>query len=205
MLPTPSACSSLSWRFRSPASQTLSSCIARARRSWTAPAQKRILYLPMARSACLLLLDASYIVTAHLLYYCMLHWDRLKAVSRTWRLICVGVGLPGCNWQQELFLVRCCRLHSNKTACTCTPLATVHHNKRGCTSKYKLQGMAQRNLVVKSFCDIPMADVEMIFPEKKVYIKPFILIQLVVTVALAIFTIVSTLVQVCIVSACHTA
>lgn len=60
-----------------------------------------------------------------------------------------------------------------------------------------LQGMAQRNLVVKSFCDIPMADVEMIFPEKKVYIKPFILIQLVVTVALAFFTIVSTLVQVC--------
>lgn len=57
--------------------------------------------------------------------------------------------------------------------------------------------MAQRNIVVKSFCDIPMADVEMIFPEKKVYIKPFILIQLVVTIALAIFTIVSTLVQVC--------
>lgn len=56
--------------------------------------------------------------------------------------------------------------------------------------------MAQRNIVVKSFCDIPMADVEMIFPEKKVYIKPFILIQLVVTIALAIFTIVSTLVQV---------
>lgn len=59
-----------------------------------------------------------------------------------------------------------------------------------------VQAMAQRNIVVKSFCDIPMADVEMIFPEKKVYIKPFILIQLVVTIALAIFTIVSTLVQV---------
>ena len=56
--------------------------------------------------------------------------------------------------------------------------------------------MAQRNIVVKSFCDIPMADLEMIFPEKKVYIKPFILIQLVVTIALAIFTIVSTLFQV---------
>ena len=56
--------------------------------------------------------------------------------------------------------------------------------------------MAQRNLVVKSFCDIPMADLEMIFPEKTVYIKPFILIQLVVTVALAFFTIISTLVQV---------
>ena len=61
--------------------------------------------------------------------------------------------------------------------------------------------MAQRNIVVKSFCDIPMADLEMIFPEKKVYIKPFILIQLVVTIALAFFTIVSTLFQVHIASA----
>lgn len=59
-----------------------------------------------------------------------------------------------------------------------------------------LQAMLQRNLVVKSFCDIPMADMEMIFPEKSVYIKPFILIQLVVTVVLAVFTILSTLVQV---------
>lgn len=57
------------------------------------------------------------------------------------------------------------------------------------------KAMLQRNLVVKSFCDIPMADMEMIFPEKSVYIKPFILIQLVVTVVLAVFTILSTLVQ----------
>ena len=48
-----------------------------------------------------------------------------------------------------------------------------------------------------------MADMEMIFPEKKVYIKPFILIQLVVTVVLAVFTILSTLVQVCTSSTCH--
>ena len=41
-----------------------------------------------------------------------------------------------------------------------------------------------------------MADVEMIFPEKKVFIKPFVLIQLVVTVVLAIITVVSTLLQV---------
>lgn len=56
--------------------------------------------------------------------------------------------------------------------------------------------MAQRNIVIKSFSDVPMADVEMIFPEKKVFIKPFILIQLVVTVVLALITIVTTLVQV---------
>lgn len=122
---------------------------------------------------------------------------RLRCVKK-WRLICTKLCLPSCTWRQELVLIRCCHLHSNKTACTCTPLATVHDNTRGCTPKVSiLQGMAQRNLVVKSFCDIPMADVEMIFPEKKVYIKPFILIQLVVTVALAIFTIISTLVQVC--------
>ena len=59
-----------------------------------------------------------------------------------------------------------------------------------------MQGMAQRNIVIKSFSDIPMADVEMIFPEKTVYIKPFVLIQLVVTVVLAIITIVTSLVQV---------
>ncbi|DBA68162.1 TPA: hypothetical protein ACH3X2_013916 [Trebouxia sp. C0005] len=57
------------------------------------------------------------------------------------------------------------------------------------------KGMAQRNIVIKSFSDVPMADVEMIFPEKKVFIKPFILIQLVVTVVLALITIVTTLVQ----------
>lgn len=59
-----------------------------------------------------------------------------------------------------------------------------------------LQGMAQRNIVIKSFSDIPMADVEMIFPEKKVFIKPFVLIQLIVTVVLAVITVVSTLIQV---------
>ena len=62
--------------------------------------------------------------------------------------------------------------------------------------------MAQRNIVIKSFSDVPMADVEMIFPEKKVFIKPFVLIQLVVTVVLAIITVVTTLLQVCRLSLC---
>lgn len=57
------------------------------------------------------------------------------------------------------------------------------------------KGMAQRNIVVKSFSDVPMADVEMIFPEKAVFIKPFVLIQLIVTVILAVITVVTTLIQ----------
>lgn len=36
----------------------------------------------------------------------------------------------------------------------------------------------------------------MIFPEKKVYIKPFVLIQLIVTIVLAFITVFSTLWQV---------
>eukprot|EP00891_Asterochloris_glomerata_P004101 jgi/Astpho2/4101/Aster-01245 len=100
------------------------------------------------------------------------------------------------------------------------------------------QDLARRNLVIKHFADIPMADAEMIFPDKRVllqsaclgsilcfwhesfsclrsqadqpiqipqaelsqsaacrYIKPFILIQLAVTVVLAIVTVFSTLLQ----------
>lgn len=92
----------------------------------------------------------------------------------------------------------------------CSPVLTciasiciMSHGSIDSSTPWWLQGMLQRNLVVKSFCDIPMADMEMIFPEKRVYIKPFILIQLVVTVVLAVFTILSTLVQVCSSSACH--
>ena len=59
-----------------------------------------------------------------------------------------------------------------------------------------LQEIAQRNIVVKSFSNIPLADLEMIFPEKKVYIKPFVLIQLIVTIVLAFITVFSTLWQV---------
>ena len=59
-----------------------------------------------------------------------------------------------------------------------------------------LQGMAMRNMVVKSFHDVPMADMEMIFPEKKVFIKPVVLIQLLVTVVLALITIITTISQV---------
>ena len=75
---------------------------------------------------------------------------------------------------------------------------TKHAKVLSCDSIFLgvVQGMAQRNIVLKSFSDIPMADMEMIFPEKKVYIKPFVLIQLVVTVVLAVITVVTSLVQV---------
>ena len=49
---------------------------------------------------------------------------------------------------------------------------------------------------MKSFSNIPLADLEMIFPEKKVYIKPFVLVQLIVTIVLAFITMFSTLWQV---------
>lgn len=55
-----------------------------------------------------------------------------------------------------------------------------------------LQDIAQRNIVIKSFSNIPLADLEMIFPEKKVYIKPFVLIQLIVTIVLACISVFST-------------
>ena len=79
-----------------------------------------------------------------------------------------------------------------QTACITSWVLTWHIT----ASVAFLQDMAQRNIVVKSFTDVPMADVEMIFPEKKVFIKPFVLIQLVVTVVLAAITVFSTLFQV---------
>ncbi|KAK9809543.1 hypothetical protein WJX73_000179 [Symbiochloris irregularis] len=44
--------------------------------------------------------------------------------------------------------------------------------------------LAKRNIHVKRFDDIPMADTEMIFPDKRVYVKPIVLIQLLVTIIL---------------------
>ena len=42
--------------------------------------------------------------------------------------------------------------------------------------------LARRNIHVKRFIDVPMADVEMIFPDKSIWLKPVLLIQLVVTI-----------------------
>ena len=41
-----------------------------------------------------------------------------------------------------------------------------------------LQEELKRNIHLKRFQDVPLADLEMIFPDKKVYLKPLLLIQL---------------------------
>ena len=54
------------------------------------------------------------------------------------------------------------------------------------------QRLAKRNIHVKRFDDIPMADTEMIFPDKRVYVKPIVLIQLLVTIVLGLVAAVTT-------------
>ena len=41
---------------------------------------------------------------------------------------------------------------------------------------------ARRNVHVKRFADVPMADAEMIFPDKTIWLKPILLLQLIATV-----------------------
>lgn len=55
-----------------------------------------------------------------------------------------------------------------------------------------MQRLAKRNIHVKRFDDIPMADTEMIFPDKRVYVKPIVLIQLLVTLVLGLVAAVTT-------------
>lgn len=40
----------------------------------------------------------------------------------------------------------------------------------------------KRNIHIKRFVDVPLADLEMIFPDKRVYLKPLLLLQLFVTI-----------------------
>ena len=44
-----------------------------------------------------------------------------------------------------------------------------------------LQGLERRNLIIRQYDDIPLADTEIVFPEKKIYIKPVTIIQLFIT------------------------
>ena len=55
-----------------------------------------------------------------------------------------------------------------------------------------VQRLAKRNIHVKRFSSIPMADAEMIFPDKRVYVKPLTLITLLVTVILGLAACVTT-------------
>ncbi|KAK9905089.1 hypothetical protein WJX75_009516 [Coccomyxa subellipsoidea] len=42
--------------------------------------------------------------------------------------------------------------------------------------------LERRNINIKRFAEIPMADAEMVFPDKKIYLKPLLLIQLAIAV-----------------------
>lgn len=44
------------------------------------------------------------------------------------------------------------------------------------------QAWERRNINIKRFDEIPMADAEMVFPDKKIYLKPLLLIQLAIAV-----------------------
>ncbi|KAK9862890.1 hypothetical protein WJX84_001679 [Apatococcus fuscideae] len=48
--------------------------------------------------------------------------------------------------------------------------------------------VAARNIHLKTFGDIPMADCEMLFPDKRVYIKPIVMIQLIITLVIGFIT-----------------
>lgn len=53
-----------------------------------------------------------------------------------------------------------------------------------------------RNLNIKRFQDIPMADIEMIFPDKKVFLKPLLVIQLIVTIIVGLISVIVTVLTV---------
>ena len=44
------------------------------------------------------------------------------------------------------------------------------------------KALEARNMCMKRFTDIPMADAEMVFPDKRVFLRPLLLIQLSVAV-----------------------
>ena len=44
------------------------------------------------------------------------------------------------------------------------------------------QALERRNINIKRFAEIPMADAEMVFPDKKIYLKPLLLIQLAIAI-----------------------
>ena len=50
------------------------------------------------------------------------------------------------------------------------------------------QEMAARNIHLKMFGVVPMADCEMLFPDKRVYIKPFVMLQLIITLVIGFIT-----------------
>lgn len=51
----------------------------------------------------------------------------------------------------------------------------------------------QRNIIMKKFSSIPIADLELIFPEKKIYMPPQVFLNMVITVVGALVTIMTAL------------
>ena len=60
-----------------------------------------------------------------------------------------------------------------------------------------LQAFLARNMHIKQFKSIPLADLELVLPEKKIFVPPTVLLQLAVTAVLGTVAVLSTLRQVC--------
>ena len=59
-----------------------------------------------------------------------------------------------------------------------------------------LQADLGRNIHIKRFQDVPLADMEMIFPDKRVFLKPLLLLQLFVTIVIGLISVLVTLITV---------
>ena len=58
----------------------------------------------------------------------------------------------------------------------CIASHSQHPARHLLTAGWPVQRLARRNIHIKRFDDIPMADAEMVFPDKRVYIKPLTLV-----------------------------
>ena len=45
-----------------------------------------------------------------------------------------------------------------------------------------MKALERRNINIKRFDEIPMADAEMVFPDKKIFLKPLLIIQLLIAI-----------------------
>jgi hypothetical protein len=86
-----------------------------------------------------------------------------------------------CDNSGHMFLGSACL-----SACCCVRRWNIHMKRfpemaRNEMEMCCVQDVARRNIHVKRFSDIPMADVEMVFPEKKIWLKPIMFIQLAAT------------------------
>ena len=56
-----------------------------------------------------------------------------------------------------------------------------------------LQRLLSRNIFIKRFQDVPIADAEIIFPERTIYLKPVTLLEILSTIVAAIITAITTM------------